>query len=144
MRTRLFRVPAPSWCGALLLVSVCFGADPPGTNCSQNPYSCVETATDGVTRIYIDLQKAPDNLEPCAEPRRIQVDDSAKVQLVVRNLSPFDICSLSSRTPAPTAETNVAESIVGTIAKLGGIGISGSTQTRIQAYATEVPVTAAF
>ena len=133
MRTRLFRVPAPSCWGALLLASVCFAAaDSPGTNCSQNPYSRVETGTDGATRIYIDLQNAPNNLEPCAEPRRIQVDDRAKVQLVVRGLSPFDLCSLSSRTPTPTPETNVAESIVGTIAKLGAFGISGSTQTASQ------------
>ena len=143
MRTRLFRVPALSGCEALLLVSVCFAATdpPPGTHCSQN-YSRVVTAGDGVTQIYVDLQIAPDNLEPCAEPRRIQVDDRAKVQLVVRGLSPFDVCSLSSRTPTPTAETNVAESIVGTIAKLGGFGISGSTagQKSLESLSTGVKV----
>ena len=38
------------------------------------------------------------------------------------------MCSLNSRTPATTAETNVAESIVGSIAKLTPFGLSGNTQ----------------
>jgi len=37
-----------------------------------------------VTKIFIDLQK--NSMEPVAEPRRIQVDDRANVQLVVRNV----------------------------------------------------------
>jgi hypothetical protein len=86
------------------------------------------TVLDGkiVTRIVVQLQNAPNNMEPAAEPRRIQVDDRANVDLVLTNLSPFDVCTLSARTPAPTAETNVAESLVSTIAGLGSFGIAPS------------------
>lgn len=128
MKTSRFRVLAQSCCAVLLLVRFCNAADNQrGQNSSKNPnpYTPVETI-DGVTRIYIDLRKAPDNLEPKAEPRRIQIDDRGKVQLVLRGLSPFDVCSLNNRTPTPTAETNVAESILGTIAKLGAFAPVGN------------------
>jgi hypothetical protein len=69
----------------------------------------------------IELQKAPNNMEPKDEPTRIRVDDRSQVRLVLKNLSPLDVCSLSGRTVTPTAETNPLESIVSSIAKLGGM-----------------------
>ena len=63
---------------------------------------------DGIirTKIFIQLQHPPDSMEPVAEPRRIQVDDRANVQLVLRNVSPLDVCTLNGRTPAMTVEAD--------------------------------------
>ena len=85
---------------------------------------------DGIirTKIFIQLQHPPDSMEPVAEPRRIQVDDRANVQLVLRNVSPLDVCTLNGRTPAMTVETNVAESVVGTIAKLAPFSIAPAAE----------------
>jgi len=121
------------WLGMILLVSLAFGADqkrpkdPPARKPADR-ITQVETVKvangEIITRIIVDLQRAPDNMEPKAEPRRIQVDDRANVQIRLRNLSPLDVCSLNGRTPAATAETNVAESLVGTIAKLSPFAIA--------------------
>ena len=80
-----------------------------------------------ITRLEIDLQNAPNNMEPVAEPRRIRVDDRANVQFLLKNLSPLDVCSRTASTPTPTVETPVAESLVTTIAALGGQAIGAST-----------------
>ena len=106
------------------------GSDSPSNQSSKpkRPRSEVFTEREGgrlVTHIVIDLQNAPDNMEPADEPRRIQVEDRGNVRLDLRNLSPLDVCSLNGRAPAPTAETNVAESVVGTIANLGSLGLGG-------------------
>ena len=89
---------------------------------SSDRYTPVE-ADGNKTRITISLQNVPNNMEPSAEPRRIQVNDRASVVLRLTNLSPLDVCTLGARTPSPTPETNVAESITGTIAALGPLGI---------------------
>jgi len=75
----------------------------------------------------IELQNAPNNMEPVAEPTSIRVDDRSPVRLRLINLSPIDVCSLGGRTSTPTAETNPFESIVTTISALGGFGLSAST-----------------
>jgi hypothetical protein len=99
-----------------------------------------------LTQVVIELQGAPpkdlakvnetapnkgsapnNSMEPKAEPARFRVDDRTTVQFLLRNLSPLDVCSLNGRTPTPTAETNVAESLAGTIAKLAPLVISGQT-----------------
>jgi hypothetical protein len=80
-----------------------------------------------ITQLEIDLQNAPDNMEPAAEPRRIRVDDRANVQFLLKNLSPLDLCSRTAGTPTATPETPVAESLVGAVAKLGGLAIGTST-----------------
>ena len=76
-----------------------------------------------VMQLEIDLQNAPNSMEPVAEPRRIRIDDRAYVQFLLTNLSPLDVCSRNPGTPTPTAETPVAESVVATIAKLGGFPV---------------------
>jgi hypothetical protein len=80
-----------------------------------------------ITRLEIDLQNAPNNMEPVAEPRQIRIDDRANVQFLLKNLSPLDVCSRTASTPTPTPETNVAESLVTSIAALGGLAIGGTT-----------------
>lgn len=82
---------------------------------------------ENVTQLDIDLRNAPNNMEPFAEPRRIRIDDRANVRFRLNNLSPLDICSRNANAPTPTPETNVAESIVTTIAGKGAFAIGGST-----------------
>jgi hypothetical protein len=82
---------------------------------------------DKITQLEIDLQKAPNNMEPAAEPRNIRIDDRARVQFLLRNLSPLDVCSRNPSAPTPTAETNVAESLATTLAGLGGLAIGSNT-----------------
>jgi hypothetical protein len=112
------------------LLSLAFAQDKP----TKKPDKITKVTVldqDGkkVTQLEIVLQNAPNNMEPEAEPRRIRIDDRANVQFFLKNLSPVDVCSRSSGTPTPTAETPVAESMVTTIAKLGGLAIGGSTST---------------
>lgn len=80
-----------------------------------------------ITQLEVDLQKAPNNMEPVAEPRRIRIDDRANVRFLLTNLSPLDVCTRTANAPTPTPETNVAESFVTTIAGLGAQAIGGST-----------------
>lgn len=89
---------------------------------SSQVHTSVEADGDK-TRITILLQHPPNSMEPEAEPRRIQVDDRAKVVLRLKNLSPLDVCTLGARTPTPTPETNVAESITGSITALAPFGL---------------------
>ena len=79
------------------------------------------------TQIEIDLQNAPDNMEPVAEPLRIRIDDRSNVRMLLTNLSPLDVCTRTASPPTPTTETPVAESLVTTIAGLGGTAIGTST-----------------
>jgi len=88
--------------------------------------SVLNKAGHKITQLEIELQNPPNNMEPVTEPRRIRIDDRSNVQFFLKNLSPLDVCSRSSGTPTPTAETPVAESFAATIAKLGGIGIGGA------------------
>lgn len=76
-----------------------------------------------INQIVIELQNLPDSMEPVTEPRRIRIDDRGDVQFLLKNLSPFDVCTRSPGTPSVTAETPVGESLVGTIAKLGALAI---------------------
>jgi hypothetical protein len=80
-----------------------------------------------ITRLEIVLQKAPNNMEPEAEPRQIRIDDRANVQFLLKNLSPLDVCSRTSGTPTATQETPVAESLVSTLATIiGGAAPAGA------------------
>jgi hypothetical protein len=79
-----------------------------------------------ITRLEIELQMAPNNMEPVAEPRRIRINDRANVQFLLIGLSPMDVCSRSASAPTPTAETPVGESFVTTIAGFGGLAVGGS------------------
>ena len=84
--------------------------------------SCVVEA-DSVKVIPIELQEAPDNMEPKDEPVRVRVNDRALVRLQVSNLSPLDVCSLGSRTSTPVVEKNPFEALVTSIGALGGFGV---------------------
>jgi len=106
------------------------------THCEQQGPQVWRFSQPKKTQLMIDLQGAPLNkgepnssMEPKAEPPRVRVDDRENVEILLKGLSPFDVCSLNARTPSATAETNVAESLAGTIAKLGGIAISAATPT---------------
>jgi hypothetical protein len=77
-----------------------------------------------ITQIEIDLQKAPNSMEPAAEPRRIRIDDRANVRFLIKNLSPLDVCSRNPSSPSPTAETPVVESLVGSIGKIAPLALN--------------------
>lgn len=80
-----------------------------------------------ITRLEINLQNAPCNQEPVAEPRAIRVDDRAHVQFLLRNLSPLDVCSRSASPPTQNQETAPIESLVTSVAGvLGGGGGGGA------------------
>ncbi len=84
-------------------------------NCVPGPGERIHTIT---------LQNGANSMEPVAEPTRIRVDDRSTVHLCLTNVSPVDVCSLSGRTPTPTTETNPIESLVTSIAGLGGFAIN--------------------
>jgi hypothetical protein len=79
-----------------------------------------------ITRLDIDLQNAPNNMEPVAEPRQIRVDDRSHVQFLLRNLSPLDVCTRTASTPTANAETPAIESLVTTAAGFGGVFASSN------------------
>jgi hypothetical protein len=66
--------------------------------CAQNP---CEKVGDGKV-CTIELQNAPSNMEPVAEPTSISVDDRPLVRPHLVNLSPIDVSSLGERTPTPS------------------------------------------
>src|SRR5665213_1836972 len=72
--------------------------------------------------LAIVLRNAPNDREPINEPNRIRIDDRAPVTIRLMNISPLDVCSLGARTQSPTVEVNPFESLVSTIAGLGGPG----------------------
>jgi len=115
------------------LLFVAFIAAVVGTPMVQAQSTC--RSENGKQVCLIELQNAPNNMEPVAEPTRIRVDDRSSIVLRLVNLSPLDVCSLGSRTSTPTAETNPFESIVTTISGLGGFALSGTTALE---FASEV------
>ena len=115
---RNYRLPRAVCFGLLCFLPVCLAQKKSDDKISE------VTTVNGVTTVVIELQNAPNNMEPVAEPRRIQVDDRANVKLLLKKLSPLDVCTLNGRTPAPTAETNVAESLVASIAKLAPFAVA--------------------
>jgi hypothetical protein len=126
----------------LSLLFVAFLAATVGSLMVQAQSTC--RSNNGKQVCIIELQNAPNNMEPVAEPTRIRVDDRSSVVLRLVNLSPLDVCSLGSRTSTPTAETNSFESIVTTISGLGGFALSGSTARRfaseVQKFAPTAPL----
>lgn len=80
------------------------------------------------TVLNIELQNPPNSFEPTAEPTRVRVDDRSSVRIHLSNLSPIDLCTLGNRTPTPTVETNPLESLVTSIATLGGFNFAGDAQ----------------
>jgi hypothetical protein len=100
--------------------------------CTQKPDKITKVAvlgkgSDKVTQLEIELQCAPDNMEPAAEPRSIRIEDRASVRFLLKNLSPLDVCTRTASPPSATQETPVAESFVTTIAGLGAQAIGLST-----------------
>jgi hypothetical protein len=115
-----------------ILAALCRGQAPAGENPDKKNKDCPRKVTvvengNKITQLDIDLRNAPNNMEPCAEPRRIRVDDRANVRFRLNNLSPLDVCSRNANAPTPTAETNVAESFVATIAGKAPFAIGGGT-----------------
>ena len=92
----------------------------PGTNLKITNVTVCSNRGLKTTQLQIELQNAPNGMEPVSEPRLIRVDDRANVQFLLLNLSPLDLCTRTANAPTPTAETNVAESLVTTIAGLFG------------------------
>jgi hypothetical protein len=87
--------------------------------------------------LTIQLQNAPNNMEPIGQPASIRVDDRSPVRLRLINISPLDICSLT-RSPTPTVETNPFESLVSTISGLGAVAIGPSTANLLPDFAGSV------
>jgi len=81
-------------------------------------------------KLTVHLQNAPNQMEPDRQPTRLRVDDRSSVSLCLVNLSPLDVCTLSGRTPTPTAETSALESITTTIAALGGFALGAIPQAQ--------------
>lgn len=96
-------------CGPLVLAPMCFP--------QAGGVESIEVGGRKATEIRVDLQGAPNSMEPIAEPRRIRVDDRARVRFVLDGLSPLDVCTRNTGTP--TVETPVPQSLVTTIAGLG-------------------------
>ena len=100
-------------------------------------------------QIEIDLQGAPPNadpsnvfglMEPAAEPRRIRIDDRHEVRFLLENLSPLDVCTRSTGTPTPTAETPVGESLVSSVAGLGAFSVSSGVQAAASVHTMDLHV----
>jgi hypothetical protein len=94
--------------------------------CAQN--TCEKVGGGKVCTI--ELQNAPNNMEPVGEPTRIRVDDRSPVRLHLVNLSPLDVCSLGGRTPTPTVERNPFESFITNLSTLEGSGLSAGTASQ--------------
>lgn len=117
---------------SLFVILWCFGF---GAQLLRAQNTC--QSQGGVQVCTIELQNAPNNMEPVAEPTRIRVDDRMQVRFRVTNLSPIDVCSLGGRTPTPTTETNPFESIVTSISGLIGSGLSGTSATQSMAQVNQ-------
>lgn len=94
--------------------------------------------------LNIQLQNAPKSFEPVAEPARVRVDDRSRVRIHLTNLSPLDLCALGNRTPTPTAETNPIESLVTSIAALGGFDFALSRAKKHWVAMKEIEATSAM
>jgi hypothetical protein len=126
--TRRYRTPLfPLVLGFGFLQLPCSAQEPCKAPLKKTNVTVICENGQKITRLQIDLQNAPNNMEPVAEPRQIRVDNRANVRFLLRNLSPLDVCTRTPSAPTPTAETNVAESLVTTIAQLGGLSIGTST-----------------
>ncbi len=134
---------------SICLAAIGVAQDPAPTTSSEHPVEaqpreqakaiqCVPNSRSNVgvlvndcrqltTQVEIDLQKAPNGMEPAAEPRSIRVDNRANVRFLLTNLSPLDVCTRTANAPTPTQETPVAESFVNTIASvIGGSPLAGA------------------
>src|SRR5580700_2901263 len=134
MANGTYRYPIISLLTFSLFVAACLAQDAGVAEPARSPkepdkITRVTVIKNGkkITRLEIDLQRSPNNMEPVAEPRRIRIDDRANVQFLLTNLSPLDVCTRTANAPTPTPETNVAESFVTTIAGLGATAIGGTT-----------------
>jgi hypothetical protein len=68
------------------------------------------------TTVVVPLQGGNLAYEPACAPYRIRVDDRKPVTIILKNVSPVEVCLPSSKAPTVTTATNPIESIVGTIA----------------------------
>lgn len=119
----------------ILALSICTALSLPGHAQTNNPppppritpvTKIVLPSGRRATQIEIELQGAPNPMEPKAEPRRIRIDDRSEVRFVLRNISPLDVCTRSTGTPTANTETPPAESLVTTIATGGAFAFGGS------------------
>jgi hypothetical protein len=94
-------------------------------SCTNAQDSC--TFKPGTNTITVDLRSKTKSFEPACQPLRIRVPDKTPVTLEVRNLSPVEVCSVSSKAPIVTPVTNPLESIINTITGLKGFSLAGST-----------------
>jgi hypothetical protein len=83
----------------------CFAAD----SCTFKP---------GQTTIQVDLRSGKKSFEPACQPLRIRVNDRTPATLILRGLSPVEVCTVSSKAPAVTTVTNPLESIINTVTGL--------------------------
>ena len=67
------------------------------------------------TTVVVPLRGGNLSYEPECSPYRIRVDDRKPVTIVLRNVSPVEVCLPSSKAPTVTTATNPLESIVGTV-----------------------------
>jgi hypothetical protein len=73
--------------------------------------------------LCVDLQGAPDSMEPLALPAAVRVDNRKTVTLRVSGLGPLDYCSIT-KTETPTTATNAFQTLLTTISGLGSIAIA--------------------
>ena len=107
----------------LVASKICFAAQ--NDSCKFKPDS---------HEIVIELQGGSKSFEPACQPLRIRVKDRQNTKLVIKNVSPVEICTVSSKAPAPTTAVNPVESIISTVTGLKGFSLpSKSAKTYIQA-----------
>ena len=82
--------------------------------------------TPGTSTITVDLRASPDGFEPACQPTRIRVKDKVPVTLVIRGLSPVEICAISTKAPTVTPVTNPLESLINTVTGLKSFSLAAS------------------
>jgi hypothetical protein len=114
------------WICAFLAIAAshCFADD----SCTFKP---------GSKTITIDLRKGSKGFEPACQPLRIRVSDKTPVTLIIRNLSPIEICTVSSKAPTVTTVTNPLESIINTVTGFKSFSLETST-AQVQTTATSM------
>jgi hypothetical protein len=70
----------------------------------------------GDMTVIVPLQGGTSSFEPICEPFRIRVNDRKPVTVILKGVSPLEICQTSAKAPTITTVTNPFESIIGSIA----------------------------
>lgn len=100
---------------SLLLTARSYAAD---DSCTFKP---------GKTKITIDLRSGNKGFEPACQPLRIRVNDKTPVTLEIRDISPVEVCSASSKAPTVTTVANPLETIINTITGLKSLSLETAT-----------------